>query len=492
MVYPIFEINSIIDRYTSDIKQFRSIYQVNEEIVLLLDNNFTRDSMKTAIETILNHMQELGLVNDENYVDSISYKDKTTQNALWICRTQLFYQLLIFVTATFNDKALYDEIYSDTEIYPYREDIRDALKNFKIGIFGSITPTSDIDIGIQYSGNSLETPGLAYIVSRFESLFLIFTGKSSLDFDIETYADMMTIPNPNSDDSKNPDFFYLDASKFSDTEFARMLKCAGNSIIRNLYLPHTGKDITLSPMTFEKELELLKFNVFFLPQITEQVRKSLEDKKWIDDANKEILEFLNADYETQRKKYYEKVEIAETLKFEKLRHDIEGLTPSVICDIMVAIGDSLTYRMESYTCAPTIIHVVRILQASKNDLEKYKTLVPKIYCVGEIVNLDPFCTIGYYGYILSMLEQFGYLSRFYVTYCNADEKKCVKKEGKYWDRYNNGLLYLGIIDPYEPSLSPMAYAEVKGGKNNRTKRKKNKCIRKYKYTKKIYKYTKKI
>jgi len=478
MVYPIFEINSILDRYKSDIEQFRNVYKVDGEIVPLIDDNFSKDSMEKEINIILNNMEKIGIKDNENYVDIISHQDTAKQNALWIYRTQLFYQLLIFLTATLKKKDLYDEIYLDNNEYLFREDIINESTNFKIGIFGSLTPTSDIDIGIQYSGNTLETPGLAYIVSRFENLFIIFTKKSSLDFDIETYADMMTIPNPDSSDIEHPDLFYLDASKFSDAEFTRMLKCAGNSIIRNLYL---GMDTNVElSLTFEKELEFLKFNMCYLPQITEKVRKSLEEKKWIEDAKIEVFSFLTANYDDQRKKYYEKVEIAEKLKFETLQAGIEKLTPSIVCDIMVAIGESLTYRMESYTCAPTVIHVVRILQASKNNLEKYKTLVPKVYCANKIAYIDPFCTIGYYGYILSMLEQFGYLCRFYKTYCNnINEEKCVKKEGKYWDRYNNGLLYLGMIHPYEPLYSPMADAEERnGGKYNRAKRKKSKRIKK--------------
>ena len=107
----------------------------------------------------------------------------------------------------------YNEIYEDTQLFPYRSDITtDELKNFKMGIFGSITPTSDIDIGVQYSGNGLEKPGLSYIVSRFENLFVSLTGKEtgSLAYDIETYADMMTLPNPGEDKEKYPDYFYSD------------------------------------------------------------------------------------------------------------------------------------------------------------------------------------------------------------------------------------------------------------------------------------------
>jgi hypothetical protein len=96
-------------------------------------------------------------------------------------------------TEMMNDEGLFNEVYqysTSNGITPrrfFRKDIVAELKNYKMGIFGSITPSSDIDLGVQFSGfNSLV--GLAYVVSVFEDSFLIFTGKSSLKFDIETYA----------------------------------------------------------------------------------------------------------------------------------------------------------------------------------------------------------------------------------------------------------------------------------------------------------------
>jgi hypothetical protein len=491
MVYPVFEIGSIKKRCISDIQEFcDTLYSVKDETNLtLLDKDFTKESMNSVIKIILEKMVELGLDNNANYVDKISKIYPNLQKQLWICRTYLFYQLLIFATATFNDETLYNIIYDDKEKFPYRGDIVNELINFKMGIFGSKTPTSDIDIGIQYSGTNDIEPALAYIVSRFEDLFIIFTGKSSLDFDIETYADMMTIPNPDHNDTNHQDLFYLDASKFSDVEFNKMLECAGNSIIRNLYLGNlsVNEGVELSSITFEKELELLKFNMFYLPNITKEVRDSLKNKNWLENSKKNVLEFLESDYKTQRYKYYEKVEEAERIKFDKLKKGFKNVTPSEICDIMVAIGESLTYRMESYTCAPTVIHVVRILQASKENAEKYKTLEPKTYCKNEkdeIVYLDPFCTIGYYGYILSMLEQFGYLYRFYISYCESEyyDSKCVSKEKKYWERYNNALLYFGQMEPYksvETSFKnkfeePVSNSFSQGGKKNKHTRRKKK------------------
>jgi hypothetical protein len=257
-------------------------------------------------------------------------------------------------------------------------------------------------------------------VSRFENLFLLYTGKPSIDFDIETYADMMTLPNPS---TEYPDYFYLDSSTFTDVEFKRMLPIAANSILRNAYFisPETVRTLTMDDIM--KQLEL----TIDVPDV-------------LDASRKRVLDFMEGTYEEGRYAYYEKVEFAEKIQKMKLRGP---MTPADICDIMVAIGDALTYRYESYTCAPTVTHVVRILQASKEKSEKYKTVTPQIYCKGEIVHLDPFCSIGRYGYMLSMLEQLGYMYRFYMIYCiDGDPVYCKKKVNKYLDRYQNAQYYI--------------------------------------------------
>jgi hypothetical protein len=342
-----------------------------------------------------------------------------------------------------------------------------------MGIFGSITPTSDIDIGIQYSGNTLKIPALAYIVSRFENLFLIFTNKSSLNYDIETYADMMTLPNPNSSDTQHPDYFYLDSSNFTDVQFKKMLVCAGKSIARNFFLAqmylNESRDMNIP---FSDIMQMPDFRSF-----TTDVGKTsvtdilMKDNTWFDEAKNDVNKFLNMSYDAGREEYYRRVDSAEKLKFEKTNNssNLNNLSNEEICQLMVAIGDALTYRMESYICAPTIVHVVRILQASKAMASKYKTVTPKIFCKGISViqhlneHVEPYCTIGYYGFMLSILEQIGYLYRFYLEYCKEGEhqnlEKCEKKKKKYMDRYKDGFLHLNQLKD-----------SVGGGKKRRTRR----------------------
>ena len=111
---------------------------------------------------------------------------------------------------------------------------------------------------------------------------------------------------------------------------------------------------------------------------------------WLKQAQKIVLDYMASDYDEGRYKYYKKVNIAEN-KF-KGTSNISALDSKKICEIIKNIGISLSYRMESYTCSPTVIHVVRILQASKK-VEKYRTLTPT-YCVGKIKYLDPYCSLA--------------------------------------------------------------------------------------------------
>lgn len=447
-MYPSLDIHSLKERFDADIELFIKTYEEADDTGLsLVFDESKMNSVKNlhliidpAIEYIDKHL------HGKNYVDEISHQSTKSQAQLWIARTYIFYQLLIFLTTIVKNRSLYNKVFFDKSSFSFRQDIVAELHNFKLGIFGSITPTSDIDVGIQYSGNTLLVPGLSYIVSRFENLFVLFSKKTigSLAYDIETYADMMTIPNPYTGSKKHPDYFYLDSSKFTEDNFKTMLECAGKSVARNAILSHkyANKHVNLNDLTFGsimKKINLSNTNSF----LTDDILELLREPEWFNRSKKEVSIFLNMSYIDQRYAYYTKVMTAETMKFKTLRMGLTTLLSDDICLMMVLIGDALTYRMESYICAPTVIHVVRILQASQTKLDKYKTLLPKHYCNGKIQHIDPFCSIGKYGYLLSILEQIGYIYRTNIQYCSGKraDKKCIKKMKKYKGRYYNALLY---------------------------------------------------
>ena len=475
VVQPIFTIDSIKSRYEYDIDTFTNNNKIkmnnigftkNEIDVSIKDvtlvSKFTSvHDMKKKITIIIEKMNTI--LHFKNYVDEISHLSDSEQKKMWILRTVLFYQLLIILVHTLTNKQFYDEIYSDKDKYPYRADVSTHLTDFKMGIFGSMNPTSDIDLGVEYTGNYTNcNPALSYIVSRIECLFIILTGSKSLDFDIETYADMATIPNKDKDkNDKHDDIFYLSTYTFDETNdkdkvnFMKIVECATNSIIRNYLLAHTDttktNEITLNKMITELNLNLDENTKKILNENTENYLKKSFDT---------LTGFLNMDYETQRYTYYKNVEDAENLKSNFTKNkNIYNLSNDDTAELIYKIGVANTYRMESYCCIPTIIHVVRILQHQQQQktasADKYETLFPKEnikeYCE-DIKNNDdlhhiPVCTIGNVGYILSMLEQIGYMYRFHLTYCvgNKDQQKCDKKIKKYRERYDDALQKMAKI-----------------------------------------------
>jgi hypothetical protein len=221
-------------------------------------------------------------------------------------------------------------------------------------------------------------------------------------------------------------------------------------------LAHTDttktKDITLDKMINELNLNL-----------DEKTKKILNEntEKYLNKSFDTLTEFFTMDYDKQRYTYYTKVEDAENLKRDFTKNkNIYNLSNDDTAELIYRIGVANTYRMESYCCIPTIIHVVRILQQQQQQktasADKYETLFPKEnikeYCEDikkkDDLNHIPVCTIGDVGYILSMLEQIGYMYRFHLTYCvgNKDQQKCDKKIKKYRERYDDALQKMSKIE----------------------------------------------
>ena len=466
-VYPVLEVTSLKNRCSRDIEQFLQEQNIQSNpVVKELVESANLDEFKSKIN-------ELNPTVDDStkYVDIISTLSRDEQQNKWILRTYLVYQLLIILTLSLTDPGLYSAIFTkadgttEMEIFhlEFKNDVPERLGHIKLGIFGSLTPTSDIDIGFQYSGPSEGyTPCLAYVVSRFELLFKIFTGKTCLDYDVESYADMITVPNP--DESSNaefPDLFYIDSSKidWNDDTKRELLPIAFNSIVRNAMIADIpDSDITLSNVLSQ------------FPEITKEVVSNLSlssdsvASAAFETSKDTVRTFLDMNYEQQIQAYYDKVQSAEILKVETLKGKntidaLNTLTDLQIISLMKAIGDALTLRMESYTCSPTVVHVVRILQAEAQKKAKEARLLLQLKTptavdavnqfTGKYVTTTPAelcntgkkletarCVVGLTGFILSALEQLGYMYRFHKVYCEGGlhpdvDNKCKKKIDKY-------------------------------------------------------------
>ncbi len=399
-VYPVLNVNSLTARCQRDIEQFKREQNItqSQEAAQKLTTEFagaTVVSIKAVIDGVKPKFKEDG---DPSYVDNISkIATPEEQQELWIARTYLVYQLLIILTVSLTDKTLYDAIFLGSEAetlgggggsifkLPFRSDVNsETLEAVKLGIFGSLTPTSDIDIGFQYSGTAPNySPCLAYVVSRFELLFLIFTGKSCLDYDVESYADMITVPNTDpATKDKVPDLFYLNTSKLtwdSDVK-TQLLPIAFNSIARNAMIDLDGDGSATKTVGLKDVISQFMVDTGSDAQSGQAYRIKIEaveitglmDDTVADTQFKEsqqtVSKFLNAKYTDQIQQYYDSVFLAESMKVETLKGkttvaDLQTLNSNDIIKLIVAIGNSLTLRKESYTCSPTVVHVVRVLQA---------------------------------------------------------------------------------------------------------------------------------
>lgn len=187
-------------------------------------------------------------------------------------------------------------------------------------------------------------------------------------------------------------------------------------------------------------------NTLILDKI--KLMRKTEFYKYIKDINTTAFDegydmtfdYMSKSYDDSREKYYEIIqgaeEILKSVRTQIYTHfntekkeckEIENIIDPVIeldkknvTDCMKKIMHSLIYRQESYVCPSTITHIVRTIQAKSTTNAtacidtNTLTTVPNI---NIYTSINPKCVIGDFGYIISALEQYGYLLRFYSDYC---------------------------------------------------------------------------
>ena len=411
-----------------------------------------------------------------DYSHEISSFSLHDQQKLWMLRTFLFYQLLIVTCKLCRNEQLFTDTFPERK---FHAGVATELHMYKIGIFGSLNPTSDIDVGVQYAGNII-ADGLAYLVCTVEDIFLKFAGISSLKLDIELYADMMTLTD------EKGDVFYLDSQHFKHQEFHDMIPYVEASILRNYVTAKLSPEMRseeavrecIQNFSFRDFNALLhqdkKLKGFFEKYVS---KYKLGFRNVSEKARELVVEYMSADYDHAREAYYDRVNRAE-VEVSKVRtmyaeqHKL-SLKPSEIVIMMQLIAEALVFRAESYTCSDSVMHVVRVLQASASTVHNNK--LPASFpdsCEMEYDKLTKaFCNIGMYGYFISIYEQLGYIYRFYLTYCipetaHYDKIKCLHKHDKYAYRVENALQMLQPFDKDKESNSG-----VGGGLKSKKKKK---------------------
>ena len=386
------------------------------------------------------------------------------------------------------------------------EERKTVLEKIRLGIWGSTTYASDIDIGIQdienVEGNRV-VGLLAFLVSVIENMYLVTFGTKSLQLDIEHYCDLMFLDHDDVGGKKQAPVYFLSSVDFEIGDFfeSRSGSGSGNnnyslaeiltaSVYRNKYqsdsdkhkketdnktrrgLQGSGNTITVGSdsstsaaaaaaaeaTTLEVDSVVDKFSASDLLAtiaLPDDMKSSFNQKKgeeeedWDKKAKTLAKSFLKMTYDDMRTTYYQKIYDAEAFfhanmaAFLSSQAAAAGADRALRLDLIAMIAMALLHRAESYVSACTVMHIVRSLQ----DTDPITSAKPHI---------------GKIGYLMSLIENYGYFNRFQSMYCcnNESSALCIKKaHKKYLVRFQDALIeFTKIIDKDKVPASPAAAA----------------------------------
>lgn len=290
---------------------------------------------------------------------------------------------------------------------------------------------SDIDIGIDFHGLY---GNISYVIATIEDVIYVLGGyQSTLNFDIEFYGNFLMIN----------DKYYLRTTELTISDVKRLLPAVAAGILRNYWY---GTKTSLE--TFDWNFHELRI----ICEFEESIRDILINHTDIQQqAIAMTQEYIHQDWTVSREKYYTMLRIVDQL-VNTLQHT--KLTHRLMVDIMVSYANAAMFRQENYIAAPTIMHVVRMMQGKQEQ-------ACTVY--DSFTNI-PSCTIGKWGYIISMMEQAGYLYRFRMFDITA-EIDCIRSE-----------LLTGTCDSIQTKLEHKHYIQKKKKYMSRYIHAKNKLL----------------
>jgi len=378
-------------------------------------------------------------VNKRDYQNLIKDSaDDTMKTEYWKKRLEHFCQAMTHVKNELGDKAKY----------------------FVLGIFGSESAASDIDVGVAYRKDKdiIDLiPKISEVINLFENYFVTnSTDKgfyTSLDLDIEMYGDYLKykgepylecteevfnacLPYVVSGMLKNKIQSYIDKDVECNSGDEKCdknsNKCDKRRIIKNILgkgnrfegsnefvIPCQNKEKTdggvdgFKDKLVERAKSELGNSVNLPIALTEEQKKLIQDlqNKIKDDSIKNesgnyLLNYIKKDYNEGRKVYYQLLD-----KVHGMYLGVSFTSGKKIENptLAAAICHALVFRAESYIAPFTVYHVVYQMQAPT-----------------EIPDLSPD------AYKISLLEQLGYFMRF--SFSHANDPKLGKKNAKYLSR----------------------------------------------------------
>lgn len=278
------------------------------------------------------------------------------QKEFWTLREWLFCQVLVLAYLNFKEGNV---------SRPPPNGFKPEAYTF--ALFGSVKPTSDIDV-------SVEGPLASYLIAVLEDLWLSATENPCSRWDIEFYGDFSMV---------------LDEKKQSTFLNSREFNSAADKI-----LPYVGASILRNAET----LDFPELNEFIAahPEVP-----ALTQSPWKEEAYKLMESISSMTYDQQRENYYKYLGEA-----EKIRNSTAIVSKDVALKVFLAMCQANLYRSENYILPSTVIHVVRDIQAkapqpNRND--------PR--CGLYHATLSS-CAVGRFAYLASAMEQLGYMKRF--------------------------------------------------------------------------------
>ena len=301
------------------------------------------------------------------------------QKEFWTLREWLFCQVLVLAYLNFQ-----------TGQVSRQPPAGFTPESYSFALFGSVKPTSDIDV-------SVDGPVASYLISILEDLWLSATGAPCSRWDIEFYGDFSMVL----DEKKNPVF--LNSREFN--------------LAADQILPYVGASILRNAET----LEFPELDAFLAahPEVP-----ALTKSPWKQEAYSMMKNIGSMSYDQQREQYYKYLGEA-----EKIRNSVPVLSQDIALKIFLAMCKANLFRSENYILPSTVIHIVRDIQAkapqpNRND--------PR--CTLYHAKLST-CAVGRFAYLASAMEQLGYMKRF--SYDNDKVKKYGDRLEAAMKKYNS-------------------------------------------------------
>ena len=499
--------DKLVQKYKESITSFTQTQYVNlnskeisdiinkYKIIKIDTNSITFVILKNLIESKFKEFFNKNPIN-YNYLEYINNPDNTDENKkkFWLLREWLLYQILYITSIVITNNNFFKIIYHNININIFRN-LTDTLQGYKLGIYGSKNITSDIDVGIYYDSKNLQNlnGGTAYIISILENMFHIFLGVSSIILDIEFYADYTMIR-----DIGGNEIFYINTSTFKIENFITILSILYASIARNyifaiqyinkLFNINLHYDVNILINLFNntykwnnKDYSVAKVFTMFIKDVLQPLLpsdKTFSNVFFIREGFRLALNYTNIKELKKTEDYYQKskdAEVAMQYYNEKIyyNHYTDDERNSELAKLINLIGYALIDREESYVTPMTVMDVVYDGQKFKNSKRKYEFG----FCNKDENKKQIYCLLGKFGYICSMIEQLGYLFRYYLIYSEnniipIDANKQTPKITKYLTRFEDAL------SKYN-SIMQNSNLQINGG------------FRKIKITKKTKKFIKK-